>query len=182
LLNDADAINAFALPGGQIFLTRGLFDRLRDEAELAAVLGHELGHVVGRHALEHLATDRHGQGLSLPAGGSPGMRQSQKSQAVAALVHEWTQIKFTPEEESEADRFGLRYMVQSGYDPSALLDVMTILKNAGRGGNAPEFLVQHPLPETRLEAMRERRARDYPKGLPRPLLRGRSLRTPNHPG
>ena len=68
LLNDPDTVNAFALPGGQIFITRGLFDKLDDEAELAGVLGHEIGHVVNRHAAEHMASSRLGQLLTLAVG------------------------------------------------------------------------------------------------------------------
>jgi predicted Zn-dependent protease len=181
LLNDPDAIDAFALPGGQVFLTRGLFDRLEDEAELAGVLGHELGHVVGRHAAEHMTTGRLGQPLSLILGDGGGSERGRRSQEIAALVQQWTQLRFTPEEEAEADRFGLRYLVQSGYDPSAMLDVMQILKKAGRGSESPGFLARHPLAGTRLEAMRQALARDYPRGIPRHLVRGHSLRAADLP-
>src|SRR4051812_15020729 len=65
LLDDPGTINAFALPGGQVFITRGLFDKLDNEAQLAGVLGHEIGHVIGRHAAEHMAQGELGQILSV---------------------------------------------------------------------------------------------------------------------
>jgi predicted Zn-dependent protease len=177
LLNDPETINAFALPGGQIFITRGLFDKLGDEAELAGVLGHEIGHVVNRHAAEHLATGRLGQLLTVAVGvGASGNRnRGRDAQMVAAMVNEMTQLKFTRSDESEADHYGLRYMAQAGYDPSAMLDVMTILKQAGQGSRQPEFLSTHPLPETRLAEIRATLDRDYPGGIPADLTRGRTF-------
>jgi predicted Zn-dependent protease len=177
LLNDPDTINAFALPGGQIFITRGLFDKLDDEAELAGVLGHEIGHVVNRHAAEHMASGRLGQLLTTAVGvGASGDRRGREAAMVAAMVNQMTQLRFSREDESEADRFGLRYMAQAGYDPSAMLDVMTILKEASKGSRQPEFLATHPLPETRLQEIRDILAHDYPNGIPRDLTRGRPLK------
>src|SRR4051812_1299343 len=68
LLNDPETVNAFALPGGQVFITLGLFDRLENEAELAGVLGHEIGHVVNRHTAQQMAKGRLGQMLTLAVG------------------------------------------------------------------------------------------------------------------
>jgi predicted Zn-dependent protease len=177
LLNDPDTVNAFALPGGQVFITVGLFDKLDDEAELAGVLGHEIGHVVNRHAAEHMASGRLGQLLTTAVGvGASGDRRGREAAMVAAMVNQMTQLRFSREDESEADRYGLRYMAQAGYDPSAMLDVMTILKEASRGNRQPEFLATHPLPETRLQEIREILAHDYPNGVPHDLTRGRSLK------
>jgi predicted Zn-dependent protease len=177
LLNDPDTINAFALPGGQVFITRALFDRLNDEAELAGVLGHEIGHVVNRHAAEHMATGRLGQLLTraVGVGASGDDGRGRNAQMVAAMVNQMAQLRFTREDESEADRYGLQYMAQAGYDPTAMLDVMKILKEASQGNRQPEFLSTHPLPETRLEEIRDILARDYPNGVPRDLTRGRAL-------
>src|SRR5213075_2104807 len=68
LLNDSKTVNAFALPGGQIFITRALYDRLQNEAQLAAVLGHETGHVINRHAAEHMAKGELGTALVTAVG------------------------------------------------------------------------------------------------------------------
>ena len=176
LLNDPETINAFALPGGQVFITRGLFDKLEDEAELAGVLGHEIGHVVNRHAAEHMASGRLGQLLTMAVGvGASGDRRGREAAMAAAMVNQMTQLKFSRGDESEADRYGLKYMAQAGYDPTAMLDVMEILKEASHGNRQPEFLATHPLPETRLQEIRDTLAQEYPDGVPRDLTRGREL-------
>ena len=183
LLNDPDTVNAFALPGGQVFITRGLFDKLGDEAELAGVLGHEIGHVVGRHSAEQMAESQLGQRLTAAlAVGASGDDRGRRAAMIAAMVNQLAQLRFSREDESEADKFGLKYMAQAGYDPSAMLDVMEILKNASKGGGRqPEFLATHPLPETRLDEIRATLKQDYPDGIPRDLTRGRPLNGPAGP-
>jgi predicted Zn-dependent protease len=178
LLNDPETVNAFALPGGQVFITRGLYDQLDDEAELAGVLGHEIGHVVGRHAAEHMAQGQLGQILTVAfgVGASGGDDRGRKAAAVAAMVNQLAQLRFSREDESEADSFGLKYMAEAGFDPQAMLDVMKILKNASKGGRTPEFLATHPMPETRLEQIEAEIHDQYPDGVPADLTRGRSLK------
>jgi predicted Zn-dependent protease len=178
LLDDPETVNAFALPGGQVFITRGLFDQLENEAQLAGVLGHEIGHVVGRHAAEHMAQGQLGQILTLAVGvGASGNRDDRGRQAamIAAVVNQMAQLKFSRKDESEADRFGLQYMAQSGYDPTTMLDVMRILKDVSKRDRQPEFLATHPLPETRLEEIRAILAHEYPNGVPESLTKGRTL-------
>jgi predicted Zn-dependent protease len=177
LLDDPDTVNAFALPGGQIFITRGLFDKLDDEAELAGVLGHEIGHVINRHAAEHMAQGQLGQMLTIAFGvGASGDDRGRRAAAAAAMVNQLAQLRFSRQDESEADAFGLQFMAQAGFNPKAMLDVMEVLKNASRGGRQPEILATHPLPETRLDEIRATLRRDYPNGIPSELTRGRSLR------
>ncbi|MCA1684563.1 MAG: M48 family metalloprotease [Planctomycetia bacterium] len=177
LLNDTETVNAFALPGGQVFITRALYDKLADEAELAGVLGHEVGHVVNRHSAEHMAQSQLGQRLTTALGvGASGNDNGQRAYMIAAMVNQLTQLKFSRGDESEADTFGLKYMAQAGFDPSAMLDVMTILKNVSKGGGRqPEFLATHPLPETRLDEIRAALKQEYPDGIPPSLTRGRPL-------
>jgi predicted Zn-dependent protease len=177
LLDDPKTINAFALPGGQIFITRGIMNKLGDEAELAGVLGHEIGHVIERHAAQQMAKGQLGQLLAMAVGvgASGGDDRGRNAQMVAAMVNQMTQLKFGREDESEADRFGLKYMAQAGYDPSAMLDVMKVLKQASQGSSQPEFLSTHPLPEARLEEIASILKRDYPNGVPPELTRGRPL-------
>ena len=178
LLNDTETVNAFALPGGQVFITRALYDKLVDEAELAGVLGHEVGHVVNRHSAEHMAQSQLGQRLTtaLGVGASGGDDGGQRAMMIAAMVNQLTQLKFSRSDESEADTFGLKYMAQAGFDPTAMLDVMEILKNVSKGGGRqPEFLATHPLPETRLDEIRAALKQDYPDGIPSDLTRGRPL-------
>lgn len=177
LLNDPETINAFALPGGQVFITLGLQEKMTNEAQLAGVLGHEIGHVVGRHSAAQMAKGQLGQMLTLAVGvGASGEDDSgRKAQMIAALVNQVSQLKFSREDESEADQFGLQYMAQAGYDPTAMLDVMRVLKEASKGSRQPEFLATHPLPETRLEEIESTLRRDYPNGIPENLTKGRRL-------
>lgn len=177
LLDDPETINAFALPGGPIFITKALYQKLGTEAELAGVLGHEIGHVVGRHAAEHMAQGRLGQLLTIAfgVGASGGQDGGRRAMTVGAMVNQLSQLKFSRSDESRADELGLKYMAQAGYDPSAMLDVMEILKEASQGGRQPEILATHPLPESRLRDIRATVERTYPGGIPKELSRGRPL-------
>ena len=119
LLRDPETLNAFALPGGQVFITYGLLSKLHDEAQLAGVLGHEIGHVVNRHAAEHMATGQLGQLLAMAAGVAAHRRggHGQRAAMVAAMVNQMVQLKYSRGDELEADRVGMDYMSQAGYDP-----------------------------------------------------------------
>jgi predicted Zn-dependent protease len=177
LLNDPKTINAFALPGGQIFITRGLFDRLENEAELAGVLGHEIGHVIERHTAQQMAAGQLGQILTVAVGvGASGQDdRGRKAQMAAALANQMFSLKYSRGDESQSDSIGLKYMVQAGYDPRAMLSVMKILKAASSGDRQPEFLATHPLPETRLEAIQAQLDKDYPQGVPPDLTTGKKF-------
>jgi predicted Zn-dependent protease len=126
-----------------------------------------------------MATGRLGQLLTVAVGvGASGQDgRGRQAQLIAAMVNQMTQLRFTREDESEADRYGLKYMSQAGYDPSAMLDVMKILKEAARGSRQPEFLSTHPLPETRLREIQRILDERYPQGIPSNLGRGRSLKS-----
>jgi predicted Zn-dependent protease len=177
LLNDPETVNAFALPGGQIFITRALYDKLDTEAQLAGVLGHEIGHVIGRHAAEHMATGQLGQMLATAVGvGASDDRGGGRGAAMAAMMaNQMVQLKFGRADESESDHFGLEYMAQAGYDPSGMLDVMRVLKEASKGAHPPEFLASHPLPDTRLDEIKAYLDQTYPDGIPASLEQGRPL-------
>lgn len=155
LLRDTETLNAFALPGGQIFITRGLLLKLEDDAQLAGVLGHEVGHVVNRHGAEHMATGQLGQLLTVAVGvaGSDDEGGGQRAAMVAAMVNQMVQLKYSRSDELESDRVGMDYMKQAGYDPEAMLGVMHILAEASRGGRQPELLSSHPYPEDRIAAI-----------------------------
>jgi predicted Zn-dependent protease len=146
LLKDQDTINAFALPGGQIFITRALLNRLESEGQLAGVLGHEIGHVIQRHSAEHMARAGLTQGMvnaaSVAIDGQAGQ--------VAAMIGQTINMRYGRDDELESDRSGLRYMFEAGYDPRALIGVMKILDEAS-GGGPPEFLSSHPKPANRIQ-------------------------------
>jgi len=177
LLRDPKTINAFALPGGQIFITEGLLNKLDNEAQLAGVLGHETGHVINRHSAQQMAKGQLGQILTVAVGVGAGGRddRGRNAQLVAAMVNQMTQLRYSREDESEADHYGLKYMAQAGYDPSAMLDVMRILKQASGGQHPPEILATHPLPDTRLDQIQAEIQHDYPQGIPSSLTKGRRL-------
>jgi beta-barrel assembly-enhancing protease len=155
LLADPETVNAFALPGGQIFITFGLLRLLDNEHEVAGVLGHEIGHVVGRHSNEQMAKAQLSQGLVnavVMAGGTDyGMAAGQIAQFVSQLKN----TAYGREDELESDQLGVRFMIRAGYDPYALIRVMEVLKKAAGGRAPPEFLSTHPDPANRVERIKE---------------------------
>lgn len=177
LLRDADTVNAFALPGGQVFITQGLLDRLENEAQLAGVLGHEVGHVVNRHGAEHMATGQLGQLLTVATGvaASDQEGRGQRAAMVAAMVNQLVQLKYSRSDELEADRFGMGAMAQAGYDPSAMLGVMRTLEASSKDGGPPAMLATHPYPEQRIEEIQRYLAATFPSGIPRELTTGRPM-------
>lgn len=168
VLRDSETVNAFALPGGQIFITAGLLKRLQNEAQLAGVLGHEVGHVIGRHSAEHMAKARLTQGLVGAAGvaGSSDYSSGQTAAMIANMVGSMVNMRYGREDELESDTFGLNYMVQAGYDPRALKDVMRILAGSRSGSAQPEFLSTHPDPGNRTQRIEQTIAQAFPNGVP----------------
>lgn len=150
-LLDSDVINAFALPGGKVFMSRGLAEKMTNEAQLAAVLGHEVGHVTARHANDRYARIMGAQ-LGLGVAGAvlddgSGTVQSLGEQVVGVAL-----MSYDRDQESQSDSLGMRYMTRLNYDPRGMVQVMEILKSAtGEGGSQPEWLSTHPLPQTRIE-------------------------------
>jgi predicted Zn-dependent protease len=147
---DDPAVNAFALPGGFIYVTRGILAHLNSEAQLAGVLGHEIGHVTGRHSAARLSkaqVSQFGVGLA--------MVLEPKLQPLAPLAGAGLQLmflSFSRSDERESDGLGVRYMVRSGYDPVALGQVMETLGRVteeGGGGRLPQWLATHPSSENR---------------------------------
>lgn len=120
LLADDRTINAFALPGGQIFITYALFSQL-NEAQLAGVLGHEIGHVIGRHSAERIAESSFWQTLATGAsvGGDMG--------SLVSGIGQNTLLKNGRGDELESDELGVLFMIESGYDPNEMIKVMEIL-------------------------------------------------------
>jgi beta-barrel assembly-enhancing protease len=159
LLADQQTVNAFALPGGQIFITRALYDKLQNDGELAGVLGHETGHVVARHSAEQIAKSQLTQGLTGAAviaacdPNSPGgcIAASQ----MAAVVGQLIDMKYSRADETEADWLGVCFMNDAGYSPQEMVNVMQILQSLSQGQNPPEFLSTHPDPGNRIVAIQQ---------------------------
>jgi len=153
LLRDDRVVNAFALPGGQVFITAALYGRLENEDQLAGVLGHEIGHVIHRHGAERMAKSGFIQGLIqsvlIGSGGDGSVAQ------IANVVGQYSSMKYGREQELESDDFGVRLMIEAGYDAENLIGVMDILEEASGGSRVPEFQSSHPSPENRREKIRE---------------------------
>lgn len=158
LLEDPETINAFALPGGQIFITNGLLSRLSTEGELAGVLAHEVGHVIGRHSAEHIAKARLTEGLTgaaVIASYDPNNPTSAGAAQMAALIGQLVNLRFGREDELESDYLGVCFMAESGYDPNELIRVMEVLASSREGGEPPEFFSTHPNPGSRVERIQQ---------------------------
>lgn len=152
LLADQQTVNAFALPGGQVFITTALITQFESEDELAGVLGHEIGHVVARHGAERIAKQELTQGLTGAAVIATGdYSTAQAAQMIASLVH----MSYGRDQELESDDLGVRFMTQSGYNPEALITVMEILAKASGGQEQPEFMSTHPSPDNRIQRIKD---------------------------
>ena len=163
LLADRRVVNAFALPGGQVFITEALYQRMDDEGQLAGVLGHEIGHVVERHGVERMAQGKLFQGLAGAAGVAGGDFNSAR---MASAALNTLGMSYGREAELESDRWGVELMVLTGYHPDHMLEVMNILEKATAGGAPPEFLSSHPKPANRQKYIKQVVAELFPNGLP----------------
>lgn len=155
LLADRQTVNAFALPGGQIFITEGLLRRFKSEDQLAGVLGHEMGHVVGRHSNEQMANSRLWSGLAQGVGVMTSDGYNNSGHHLAQMVAQYKVMKFSRDDELESDALGVRFMSQAGYDPEALIGVMEILASVSGGRGSSDFMSSHPNPENRIGKIRE---------------------------
>ncbi len=152
LLADNKTVNAFALPGGQVFITMGLYKLLTTEDQLAGVLGHEIGHVINRHGSEHMAKQELTQQLvQATQVASGGYDQGMVAQYAGQMVN----LKYGRDDEIESDKYGVKYLVESGYKPEAMIEVMEILNDASGKNKSPEFLSSHPNPENRIQRIKE---------------------------
>ena len=149
--------NAFALPGGYIFITRGLLSLMDSEAELAAVLGHEIGHVTARHSVNQMSRAQLAQlGLGV------GMILAPDLRGLGDLAGSGLQLlflKYGRDDERQADKLGFRYMLAGGYDVREMDDVFAALQAASEGAGAsdiPSWLATHPSPPERIEAVEKR--------------------------
>ncbi len=157
LLADDRTINAFALPGGQIFITYALFSQL-NEAQLAGVLGHEIGHVIGRHSAERIAESNFWKTISM--GASVGADAGD----IVGSIGQNTLLKNGRGDELESDDLGVLLMIRSGYKPLEMIRVMEILKAAAGSNRVPEFQSTHPDPENRIAKIKKA-IKKYERGV-----------------
>ena len=156
---DEPAVNAFALPGGWVYVTRGLLAHLLTEDELAAVLGHEAGHVTARHGVVQLRKQRTAQrSVGVFRVVDPNLRHVG---GIAARTAGLALLKHSRTDEYEADDLGLRYVRRGGYDPNAITEMFGVLSDvsAAEGGqDVPAWLSTHPEPELRRDRIADRLA------------------------
>lgn len=165
---NSDVVNAFALPGGKVFFTRGLAARLTNEAQMAGVIGHEIGHVTAEHGAQRIGQQtlwNVGATVAAVVVQSSGNERVRNVGAygVPALQigGNLVMLKYGRDEELEADRLGVRYMTRVGYDPKGQMQVMEVLQSLASGGGTPEILSTHPDPGKRIEQIKGMLAGEY---------------------
>jgi predicted Zn-dependent protease len=153
-LIDSKEINAFALPGGNVFVFTGLYDRLQTEDELAALMGHELTHIRAQH-WAHMAGEQAKREAAL--GVLLGLaRAGRVWQNVAGITNTLLSLRYSRKEEDQADAGGLQDMLAADYNPQGMLDLFHTLVKAAGQHEGPAFLTDHPLTSQRIERTQER--------------------------
>ncbi|MCB9507760.1 MAG: M48 family metalloprotease [Myxococcales bacterium] len=147
LVDDDETVNAFAIPGGFVYVYSGLMQTADTEAELMAVLSHEVSHVTQRHVAERLVA---AYGLEAATAMALGRDPGLVAQIASQVVQQGVMLRYSREAESEADRVGFGYLVRAGYSPQGFVDFFTKLSG---GAHPPEFLSTHPNPENRVAAI-----------------------------
>jgi len=173
---ESDQVNAFCLPGGKIVVYTGILPYTKNEAALAAVIGHEVAHAVARHGSQRLLRTSLANTFMMGAAASLSMSDmdnQQRRAAMAALgagAQYGLVLPFSREHESEADRMGLLYMARAGYDPREAIEFWRRMSSQNHAGQPPEFASTHPSDATRirdLEAFMPQALAEYEKSAPR---------------
>jgi len=166
LLDAPQTVNAFALPGGQIFVTTGLYRQLEHnrymsntqqdfDGRLAGVLGHEIGHVIERHAAQRLAKSNFIQGVFsglevFDETGTNRINSQSRGTKMAADAADWfIGLQYSRADELASDGWGVKLMALTGYDPTHMIEVIDILESSATGSQPIEFLSTHPRPPNR---------------------------------
>jgi len=147
---DSPVVNAFAVPGGYIYLTRGILAQINNEAELAGIIGHEMGHIAARHSVSQMSKQQVGQLLIVA--GMIASKDFAKYAEYAMVGMQLLFLKFSRDDEREADALGVKYSSKLGYDAHKMADFFMVLKKmdmAGEQGGVPTFLSTHPDPGDR---------------------------------
>jgi predicted Zn-dependent protease len=151
-----DTANAFALPGGKIGVHTGLFKVAKNDAQLAAVLGHEVGHVIARHGAERVSDQIAATGGLIAIGAAT--KSDNKTMALLGIGAQLgILLPFGRTQESEADLIGLELMVKAGFDPRASVELWHNMTEAG-GKGPPEWLSTHPAHESRIRSLQDHMA------------------------
>ncbi|MEJ2753504.1 MAG: M48 family metalloprotease [Chloroflexota bacterium] len=156
LLSDQETTNAFALPGGQLFITAALFNELQTEGQLAGVMAQLAQGLSGAAVFAAYDPNNPDSGAT--------------AQQVAAVISRLVTLKYGREDELQSDRLGVQFMSDAGYDPRAMVSVMKILANSGGPAGQPEFFSTHPNPENRIGRIVEAIQTQFPNGVPEGLI------------
>ena len=151
-------VNAFALPGGPVWVHRGLIDAAQNEAQLAGVIAHEVAHIANRHAAEQITRGTFANvGLGLLGAFLGDGTAAQIAQLGAGFAASATMMKFSRDHEREADIKALRYMKSAGYDPRGMVEFLTVLRSRqGRDpGSVATFFSSHPAPADRVRRLQQ---------------------------
>jgi predicted Zn-dependent protease len=152
---DSPEVNAFAVPGGFIYMNRGLIERAQNMAQVAGVLGHEIGHVTGRHSIKQMQQQQKaGIGVNLLCILTPSVCQSQVAGAAINLGAQGIFARFSRQDEADADTRGVQYVTRAGIDPRGIPQMFRILLNEReqRPGGVAAWFSTHPLEENRIDA------------------------------
>lgn len=155
-LND-ETTNAFALPGGYVFITRGMLEKLQTEAQLAAILAHETIHIVARHSSAAMSREI---GIDLLLSVVTSDKTSQGVKMATGLTRQIIGLRYSREHEKEADLAGLSYLIKAGYNPYGMAETMQILQDEQKSRQV-EFLSSHPSPGNRKDYITRRIQRRY---------------------
>lgn len=161
---DQAEINAFAVPGGHIYVNRGLIERTTNMSELAGVLGHEIAHVTQRHSMKQMAAaQRANAGLSIGCILAPSFCQGVAGTGVSVLAQAGF-AKFSRDDESESDRFGVTYVSRAGIDPRGMPSMFRILlrERERNPGSVEAWFASHPVEESRIRTTEEEIAKINP--------------------
>ncbi len=160
-LVDSKEINAFAVPGGPIYFYKGLMDLAGSDDEVASVLGHEASHIVKRHSAKQMSDQMGKSALAQILLGATGASRDQEQ--IAGLLIGIESLRFSRNDESQADEYGFKYLTSAGYNPDAMATFFEKMGKATGSGGTPEILRSHPVTAKRVAAARAR-ADAYKKG------------------
>ena len=162
----SDQINAFALPGGEIGVYTGILPVLKTDAQLAAVLGHEVGHVIARHGNERVSEGMGAQGLVMIADILSGQSSPENKQLIMGGIGLGVQygvmLPFSRTHENEADLIGLKLMSQAGFDPRQAVEVWKNMSKMNAGKSPPEWMSTHPADASRIQSIESHLSEDIP--------------------
>lgn len=171
----SNVANAFALPGGKIYVTAGLMEIMTNERQLAAVLGHETAHVAAWHSVSQLQQQMGLSVLVKLAGQALGGKEGQAAQAGAKIAAAMVGLRYSREHENEADEYGLKYLVQAGHSPWGMVEMLQVLEQTSREqpSRIGEWFRTHPYTADRISQTKdmieaESRYRAHPAGEPDP--------------